>query len=240
MQESKFNRSLAELRYEGRPFSLWETIYHRGLSPFFRFVKAHGILLFAALVLTLLVVAGAIGVPLAWQLGPAYFEAIGTWVGAVGGIVAILVAGGALYHQRVVDQRADQARQEAIDFDQSELLVRMVAFADVSTYEDSDGVWCVDFSFSLSERFHHTIYAARAHGINSDPFEVDLEPRKIAPGESARARLRFPEISEEIVRLNEDMLRVDFICWRKGWTARPGGHVLRNSRIEWRSPGRRT
>jgi hypothetical protein len=105
-----------------------------------RWMRKRGVLVLAVLAVAALAVSAILGIPRAWRLGPAYFEAIGTWVGALGGIAAILVAGGALYHQRMTDFRAEQAREAEVDAERADELVRAVKFTKLRLTNTRSGV----------------------------------------------------------------------------------------------------
>ena len=112
VSSDQHNRTLAWAQYEGRPFSPLEAVYYRVIGPPLAWIRKRLVTVLAVLVLAALVVAAVLGIPPAWRLDPAYFEAIGTWVGALGGIAAILVAGGVLLpaHDRFASRTSPGGR----------------------------------------------------------------------------------------------------------------------------------
>jgi hypothetical protein len=104
------SRTLAWAQHE-RALSTLKIVHSRVIYQPLVWIKDRRVLVLVVLAVAALAVSALLGIPAAWRLGPQYFEAIGTWVGALGGIAAILVAGGALYHQRTTDLRAQQARK---------------------------------------------------------------------------------------------------------------------------------
>jgi hypothetical protein len=230
------NRSLTWVEYKSQPFSPFMGVYHRLIISPLAWIRKRRVIVLAVLVLAALVVAAVLGIPPAWRLGPTYFEAIGTWVGAVGGIAAILVAGGALYHQRTTDLRAAHARETEIDDERGDELAHAVRFRVLRMSQDDQGVWCVHVEVTVSRDFPYAIRDAVVHGVDSDPSYIGLAPPLISPGGLAKADLRFPGMDEDMVRLNREFIALQFICWGKGWRMRPTGDIEPHRRLdEWTS-----
>jgi hypothetical protein len=226
------NRTLAWAQDE-RALGRLKIVYNRVIHQPLIWISKRRVLVLAVLAVAALAVSALLGIPPAWRLGPAYFEAIGTWVGALGGMAAILVAGAALYHQRTTDLRAEQAREAEDEAERADELARAVKFSDVRLSQDNHGVWCADIEVALLGDFPYSLRSAAVRGILSDPQEAtNLDPSVVRPGQVAKAVLRFPGVVEDIVRLESDAVTLQFFCWGKGWQMRPGGYVRRDRRIE--------